>query len=111
MAKYCTVANFTPIEAHSHYLYVVLFYVFVVLFYVLCCVVLCNFFVLFNVFLCCSIYCFFVTFPVLFVCICVLYYCHRVATQLQLNISYHGRPTFYGEGPHIRLWAGFAGRT
>jgi len=32
---------------------------------------------------------FFVTFPVLFVCICVLNYCHRVATQLQLNISYH----------------------
>jgi len=23
------------------------------------------------------------------VCNCVLYYCHRVATQLQLNISYH----------------------
>jgi hypothetical protein len=31
----------------------------------------------------------FVTFSVLFVCICVLYYCHRAATQLQLNISYH----------------------
>jgi len=31
----------------------------------------------------------FVTFSVLFVCICVLYYCHRVATQVQLNISYH----------------------
>jgi hypothetical protein len=31
----------------------------------------------------------FVTFPVLFVCICVLNYCHRVATPLQLNISYH----------------------
>jgi len=31
-----------------------------------------------------------VLFYVLFVCICVLYYCHRVATQLQLtNISYH----------------------
>jgi hypothetical protein len=30
-----------------------------------------------------------VTFPVLFVCICVLNNCHRVATQLQLNISYH----------------------
>jgi hypothetical protein len=30
----------------------------------------------------------FVSFSVLFVCICVLYYCHRVATQLQLNISY-----------------------
>jgi len=31
----------------------------------------------------------FVSFSVLFVCICVLNYCHRVATQLQLNISYH----------------------
>jgi hypothetical protein len=31
----------------------------------------------------------FVSFCVLFVCICVLYCCHRVATQLQLNISYH----------------------
>jgi hypothetical protein len=30
----------------------------------------------------------FVSFPALFVCICVLYYCQRVATQLQLNISY-----------------------
>jgi hypothetical protein len=47
-------------------------------------------------FLCCSMYfcvvlcivCF-VSFSVLFVCICVLNYCHRVATQLQLSISYH----------------------
>ena len=31
----------------------------------------------------------FVTFSVLFVCICVLNYCHRVATQLQLNILYY----------------------
>jgi hypothetical protein len=30
----------------------------------------------------------FVSFSALFVCICVLNYCHRVATQLQLNISY-----------------------
>jgi hypothetical protein len=32
----------------------------------------------------------FVSFSVLFICtsICLLYYCHRVATQLQLNISY-----------------------
>ena len=34
-----------------------------------------------------SIVCF-MTFSVLFVCICVLNYCHRVATQVQLNISY-----------------------
>ena len=32
----------------------------------------------------------FVLFYVLFVCKCVLYYCHRVLTQLQLtNIPYH----------------------
>jgi len=31
----------------------------------------------------------FVTFPVLFVCICVLNNCHWLATQLQVNISYH----------------------
>jgi len=30
-----------------------------------------------------------VLFYLLFVCKCVLYYCHRVVTQLQLNISYH----------------------
>jgi len=60
------------------------------------CVVLCIF-VLFYVFLCCSMYfcvvlCIvsFVMYSVLSVCICVLNYCHRVATQLQLtNISYH----------------------
>jgi hypothetical protein len=58
------------------------------------------YFFVFYVFLCCYIYCLcsmyfcvvlciagFATFCVLFVC--VLNYCHRVATQLQLNIPYH----------------------
>jgi hypothetical protein len=35
------------------------------------------------------IFCFIVLFCVLFLCKCVLYYCHRVSTQLQLNMSYH----------------------
>jgi len=44
-------------------------------------------FVLF--FVICVVRLLFVLFSVLFVCKCVLYYCHRVATQLQLtNISY-----------------------
>jgi len=30
-----------------------------------------------------------VSFSVWFVCIAVLNYCHRVTTQLQLNISHH----------------------
>jgi Ca2+/Na+ antiporter len=59
----------------------ILFLIFV-LFYV--------FFVLFYAFLCCSMYCLFCVLCI--VCIYALNYCHRVDTQLQLNIyhiSYH----------------------
>jgi hypothetical protein len=34
-------------------------------------------------------YCLFYEYSVLFVCICVLNYCHRVANQLRLNISFY----------------------
>ena len=50
----------------------------------------------FMYFLCCSMYFYFVlcilcfvSSSVLLVCISVLYYCHRVATQLQLYLSYY----------------------
>ena len=40
---------------------------------------------------------YFVSFFLLFVCKCVLYYCHRVATQLQFNkyVIYHTYPPNY----------------
>jgi hypothetical protein len=52
------------------------------------CVVLCIFVLFCVLYVVLCIVCF-VSFSVLFVCICVLNYSYRVATQLQLNISYH----------------------
>jgi hypothetical protein len=59
----------------------------------LCCFMYLFCYIYFCVILC--IVCF-VSFSVLFVCICVLYDCHRVVTQLQLNISYHISRIYYG---------------
>ena len=42
----------------------------------------------YSMYFLCPMYCLFCDVPLLFVCICVLNNCHRVATQLQLNISY-----------------------
>jgi hypothetical protein len=72
---------------------IVLFYVLfvsIVLFYVLF-VSTVLFYVLFvSIVLFYIVFVSIVLFYVLFVCKCVLYYCHRMSTQLQLtNISYH----------------------
>jgi hypothetical protein len=47
-----------------------------------CVLRLCNFIAMYVLF---YVFCFTVLFCVLFECKCVLYYCHRVTTQLQLT--------------------------
>ena len=86
------------LSCSTYFSFFVLFYVFLCCslyfsFFLCCsiyfCVILCIFELFYVFFVFCVVLCIFVLFYVLFVCICVLYYCHRVATQLQLNISYH----------------------
>jgi hypothetical protein len=53
-----------------------------------------------------------VLFCVLFVCRCVLYYCHRVSTQLQLtNISYHIKRRIYQGVLYFQSVLGFRDTT
>jgi hypothetical protein len=58
---------------------------FLILYYIILFLCLCILIVMYVLF---CVFCFIVLFCVFFVCQCVLYYCHRLSTQLQLtNIS------------------------
>ena len=71
------------------------FYCYVYVFLLLCLCILFHVYVLFCVF------CFIVLFCVLFVCKCVLYYCHRLSTQLHLTNIYHHIISYHIISYHI----------
>jgi hypothetical protein len=71
-------------------------------FLLLCLCILIVMYVTFCVFCCTVLFC------VLSVCKCVLYYCHRVSTQLRLSISYQYYPhthtpfSYFNAGFHYK---------
>jgi predicted PurR-regulated permease PerM len=70
--------------------------------YVFLLLYLCILIVMYVLF---CVFCFIASFCVLFVCKCVLNYCHRVSTQLQLtNISYQLNWLQKGE---TKMWTSF----
>ena len=79
--------------------YVILLLRFIVMFMYFCCYIyvfvwLRMFCSVYFVSLCCSVYC--------FLCKCVLYYCHRVSTQLQFtNTSYRITSSYHILSYHI----------
>jgi hypothetical protein len=75
-------------------MYVIYFYCYVMYFYdyVICSLVSLSFLLIMYVPFC--VFCLIVLFCVLFVCICLLYYCHRVSTQLQLNVYHYNNNAY-----------------